>query len=318
MSPTTSPEPRGPSPVSALSWRAPRRSLRTSDACVAISGLALAMLASLASLGCDRPAPAPTAPIFVPSAEKDSPPADDSIASTPTRPPASVSSPPAPTRVLSPAPAATLCVTDGDVVPSGDRATVREPATRGYLAGSTGDTATLAFTYRGRSHSVAALASGDTRAQLGVKLRAQDSCNVIYVMWRVEPTSEIVVQVKRNAARTHDECGNAGYTRVRPSFRARPPALGVPEWSPAGSRGSGDDTRHDHELRAAIVGDELEVFADAKLVWRGTLPAAARDLHGPAGFRTDNVDIDLALDAPLDQDEMPRCKRAPPRTASRA
>ncbi|MFN0247674.1 MAG: hypothetical protein ACKV2T_12380 [Kofleriaceae bacterium] len=298
-----------------LSWRSPRRRLRASDVCVAISGLSLAMLASLASLGCDRPSPAPTAPLFVPSAE--APPATGEHlappSSTPTRPPASVS-PPAPAPVLSPAQAAPsspqLCVTDGDVVPSGERASVREPATRGYLAGSTGEAATLAFTYRGRSHSVVALASGDTRTQLGVKLRAQDSCNVIYVMWRVEPKSEIVVQVKRNAARTHDECGNAGYTRVRPTFRERLPALGVPAWTPAGSRDTAD--HHDHELRAAIVGDELEVFADTKLIWRGALPAAARDLRGPAGFRTDNVDIDFALDAPRDdRDEKPRCKHEP-------
>lgn len=250
-----------------MSWSEPRRRTRASDAVIALSGLAFAMLASLASLGCDHP-PAATRP------------------PTSTRPPPLASVSPAPMPVLASAPAPSLRITEGAPSVSADRAIIREPATRGYLVGSTGDRATLAFTYRGRSHSVAAMASGDERAQLGLKLRAQDSCNVIYVMWRIEPTSEIVVQVKRNDSHTHDECGNDGYARVRPSFRAKPPALGVPE---------AFGTTLDHELRASIVDDQLEVIADDKVVWRGTLPDSARDLRGPAGFRTDNVDIDLSV-----------------------
>jgi hypothetical protein len=275
-------------PATSISWsdRTPRRRPRATDAVVTLTGLAIAMLASLASIGCDRPSPRPTT-ILTPSPNQ-----------APSHPPVVVSS-----RSHS------LCVTDGDVVPSGDRATVREPSTRGYLAGSTGDSASLAFTYRGRSQSVAALASGTTREQLGLKLRAQDSCNVVYVMWRIEPKSELVVQMKRNAAREHRECGNAGYTGVRPSFRGQLPALGVPEWP---TRGDGPTTKLDHELRASIVDDELEVFADDKLVWRGTLPPTARDLHGPAGFRTDNVDLDLALRAPVTGASI----SCPPRKAS--
>lgn len=264
----TAPSMLGPT----LSWREPRRSPRASEAFVAITGLAIALLASLAALGCDHPptSPAP-APVLVPSPM----PAPTSV------PPAS-------------APVSSLCITEGDVVPTSDHASVREPATRGFLAGSTGDAATLAFTYRGRSQSVAALASGDTRAQLGLKLRAQDSCNVIYVMWRIEPTSEIVVQTKRNDAHAHRDCGNEGYTRVRPAWRRSPPALGVPEWSAA----TNGTTFFEHTLAAAIVDDDLEVRADGALVWRGTLPANVRDLRGPVGFRTDNVDVDLVLDAP--------------------
>ncbi|MGE0404534.1 MAG: hypothetical protein AB7T06_47935 [Kofleriaceae bacterium] len=269
-----------PTSHTAMTWaeQRPRSRPRPADALVAITSLAIALLASLASLGCDRRPP--PAPILVPS-------------SMPA---------PAPSPPIASAPASSLCITEGAVRPTEDRATVREPATRGFLAGSTGDAATLAFTYRGRSQSVAAFASGDLREQLGLKLRAQDSCNVIYVMWRIEPTSEIVVQVKRNEAREHRECGNDGYARVRPAFRAHPPALGVPEWGPTAARDGGPlDARSrelDHELRASIVDDTLEVFADTTLVWRGTLPSSARELVGPAGFRTDNVDIDLSLRAP--------------------
>ncbi|GEM_PF-945327 len=279
----------------ALSRRATRRRARpviarSRDALVVFAGVAFAMLASLAALGCDHPPPAPTrAPVLVPSPMP-----------TPTPVPVASTSPtPAPMPDLSSAPVATLCMTEGDATPSGSRATIREPATRGFLTNSTGDAATLAFTYRGRSHSVAALASGDTRTQLGIKLRAQDSCNVIYVMWRIEPTSEIVVQTKRNTAHAHRDCGAEGYTRVRPSLRASPPPLGVPEWSStARDAGESIDAELAHTLEASIVEDVLEVRADGRLVWRGTLPETARDLQGPVGFRTDNVDVDLELRAP--------------------
>lgn len=261
-----------------LSWTTPRRRIGVHDACLAVTGLAIALLASLASVGCDPPPP--PAPIFVP---------------------------PMPAPAQLPPPASALCLTEGDAVPSGGRVAIREPATRGYLAGSTGDAASLAFTYRGPSRSVAALASGNTRAQLGLKLRAEDSCNVIYVMWRLEPVTEIVVQVKRNEAHEHRACGAEGYVTVRPRQRALPPPIGVPE-------------RYtdvlDHELRAAIVDDTLEVFADRRLVWRGTLPARARDLRGPAGFRTDNVEVDLSLAAPIAAGDGARSS-CPPRLVKR-
>ena len=121
-----------------------------------------------------------------------------------------------------------LCVTQGDVVTSGGRARITEASTRGIVPASSGDAASLELTYLGPSTDRASLASGDVRAQVGLKLRAQDSCNLIYVMWRISPVSEVVVQVKRNVDRTtHATCGADGYTRVRPSHRAAPPAVAV-------------------------------------------------------------------------------------------
>ncbi len=187
--------------------------------------------------------------------------------------------PAAPALPLAPA----LRLTEGTARPSGGRVAITEPSTRGVVPESSGDAASLELTYLGPSTQTAALASGAERAQLGLKLRAQDSCNVIYVMWRIEPVAEIVVQLKRNRdATTHAACGAGGYARVRPGHRSAPPAL-VPGTS--------------HTLSAAIEGDELRVWADQALVWQGTLPAEARALAGPAGFRTDNVRADLALHA---------------------
>ncbi|HEY5925774.1 MAG TPA: hypothetical protein VIV11_29005 [Kofleriaceae bacterium] len=166
-----------------------------------------------------------------------------------------------------------LCITNG---------TVGAPAVRGYARGSTGDSATLAFTYDGVTATTSALASGATRAQLGLKLRAQNSCNVIYVMWRVSPKSEITVQVKANpGSATHEDCGITGYTRVKAAVRKPPPAL---------------EPNTQHTLAAAIERDELVVWADHEVVWRGTLPAPARNLTGPAGFRIDNVKAKVSLD----------------------
>lgn len=187
--------------------------------------------------------------------------------------------PVAPPLPLAPA----LKLTEGTARPSGGRVTIAEPSVRGVVPSSSGDAAALELVYLGRSETTATLASGAERAQLGLKLRAQDSCNVIYVMWRIEPVSEIVVQLKRNPdATTHDACGAGGYERVRPGHRSPPPAL------VAGST---------HVLSAAIDGDDLRVWADEALVWSGTLPAEARALTGPAGFRTDNVRAELALHA---------------------
>lgn len=250
----------------AVEGGAARRPLH--DAFVAAGGLAIALVTSMAALGCDRP-------------------------------------PPASTRIESHAPTwaelstrgeATICFTEGRGAASERGHHVVDAAMRGFVPGSTGDEASLDFVYRGTLEKRTELASGDSRAQLGVKLRAADSCNVLYAMWRTE-TNEIVVQVKRNAdAHTHAECGATGYTRVRPTERAKPPTIAAGEH---------------HTLEAVIAGDNLVVKADDTLVWRGTLPDEARELRGPAGVRTDNVDVDLAIHAPIDRDRPVACPRSP-------
>jgi hypothetical protein len=173
-------------------------------------------------------------------------------------------------------PIADLCVTRGAIL---DRA-IAEPTVRAFAPNAAGDAAELAFTFKGDAATARALANGSDRRQVGLKLRAQDGCNVVYVMWRLDPKPKLDVSVKRNPGkRTHEECGADGYTKVRPSRKAaRVPAL------VAGGA---------HTLRAEIVGDELYAWIDGTLAWQGTLPAEARELSGPAGLRTDN----LALDA---------------------
>lgn len=173
-------------------------------------------------------------------------------------------------------PAAELCVSRGKAAIGAE---VDDPTTRATARGSTGDAAALEFVYRGDTAAVRELASGQARRQLGLKLRAANGCNLIYVMWRLDPAPKIDVSVKLNpGGRDHDDCGADGYTKVKPTKSWKVPVLAA-----------GDK----HTLRAAISGDDLTAWIDERVVWRGRLPKSARALTGPAGFRSDNLAFDL-------------------------
>ena len=185
-----------------------------------------------------------------------------------------------------------ICVTKGALA---DRA-ITDPTMRGYARGAGGDAAALTFTYRGESFETRELAGGQARRQIGLKLRAQDSCNVVYVMWRLDPTPKIDVSVKINPMKnTHEECGAEGYTKVKPRKKSLVPAF---------------EFGKTHTMRAEIVGDDLYAWIDDKLLFQGTLPETARVLKGPAGVRSDNVKFDLdAFAAPQGEGNAPPCKR---------
>lgn len=171
--------------------------------------------------------------------------------------------------------ATTLCVTKGKL--TGSR--VLEPTFRAVAAGTRGDAIDARFVVRGKTARIRALASGQERRQVGLKLRAEDGCNLVYVMWRLDPRPMIEVSVKRNPGqRTHADCGPRGYTKVAPTFTAPLPAL---------------DDGQPHGLRAEIVGDRLVAWVDDQVVWDGDLPASARELAGPPGLRSDNLDVEL-------------------------
>jgi hypothetical protein len=155
------------------------------------------------------------------------------------------------------------------------------PKTRGYVTRSTTDVVELRFTYLGATQMQEPLASGASRQQFGLKLRAADACNLLYVMWRLAPSAQIVVSEKTNPdEHTSAQCGNHGYHDLVPELSDSIPALqpGVA-----------------HRLRARIDGRALLVWADDKLVWRGGLSPNAVRLVGPVGFRTDNVRLRFQL-----------------------
>jgi hypothetical protein len=185
-------------------------------------------------------------------------------------------------RALVRAPASSWRVTRGHVEALADgRARVREPKMRAVVDASDGNSAELRFSYLGPSDGAAPLASGELRRQVGLKLRAADGCNLLYVMWRMEPKPQLVVSLKRNPGqRTHRECGARGYRNLAARASAPPPAL-----QPKG----------EHRLLATLDGRILRVWADRALAWEGDVGDEALALRGPAGVRSDNVALELEL-----------------------
>ncbi|WP_342382002.1 hypothetical protein NVS55_22305 [Myxococcus stipitatus] len=184
-------------------------------------------------------------------------------------------------------PLARLKVTQGtlDTEPDGWLG-VRTTRMRAVVPGLEASRATLRFKLAGPSTEQRPLGSGELRQQVGLKLRALDGCNVLYVMWRIAPKPGVVVNYKRNPDMHHShDCGNAGYTTVRPSprLKANTPA---------------PELETEHTLRVHLEAGTLRVWADDTLAWEGTLPAEALELDGPVGLRSDNVQLSLRLSVP--------------------
>ena len=195
---------------------------------------------------------------------------------------------------LAHAPGAAWRVTRGSVQPlDGGRVLVREPKMRAVVPWSDGEEAELRFRYDGPSDGVAPLASGDVRRQVGLKLRAEDGCNLVYVMWRIDGKQPIVVSTKRNRGQhTHRQCGARGYRNLVARAGTQPPAL------VAGA---------EHRLHAKLEGLVLRVWVDRVLAWEGDVGADAATLRGPAGVRSDNgrFQLELLARASSNAPEMP-------------
>ncbi len=183
---------------------------------------------------------------------------------------------------------AKLCVTEGAIGESGgEQLSVNVAKMRAYLDALTPQFVEAHFTYLGPAKNESQLGSGQVRRQFGLKLRAQDACNLVYAMWRIEPEAKLVVSVKSNPSQhSSAQCGNRGYRNIKPSRSAPIPALR-----------SGDA----HTLRAEMNGAEMKVFTDNSLVWEGSVGPEALAFDGPVGIRSDNarLQIDLRAAPPL-------------------
>jgi hypothetical protein len=119
------------------------------------------------------------------------------------------------------------------------------------------------------------------RRQFGLKLRAQNGCNLVYAMWRIEPESKLVISVKSNPGmNASSECGNHGYRNIKPR-----------RWSAVPRLNPGDS----HALFADMNGSEMRVSVDGNTVWEGDLGPEALSFDGPVGVRTDNGRFEFEL-----------------------
>jgi len=176
-----------------------------------------------------------------------------------------------------------LCVTEGAIEKSGDRMKVDVPKMRAYATVATAHSAEVRFAYLGPTSKDVPLGSGEMRRQFGMKLRAQDPCNLVYAIWRIEPESKLVVSVKRNPGQhTSGQCSNHGYQNIKPA-KASP----VPRLEPGKV----------HSFRAEMKRDELRVYVDNREVWEGLVGADAASLEGRVGVRSDNARIEFDLKA---------------------
>ena len=196
---------------------------------------------------------------------------------------------------------AKLCVTEGTVQSlHGEQFEVDVPKMRAYLNEYTPPIVEEKFTYLGAAENEVELASGEIRRQFGLKLRAQDACNLVYVMWRIEPKARLVVSVKSNPGEhISTQCGNGGYRNIKPRSSSPVPVL----YSGAV-----------HTIHAEMHGMEMRVSIDSSAVWVGSVGPEALAFDGPVGIRSDNVRLQIELRAPRPLDTQfrhaPGCRSA--------
>jgi hypothetical protein len=172
---------------------------------------------------------------------------------------------------------ADLDVTDGRVDTSEGRLLIDVPEMRAVLRKPTTQSIEVHFTYLGPTQNASKLASGEVRRQFGVKLKAQDPCNLVYVMWRDTPQPTLAVSMKYNPGmRSSSQCRDGGYRTLTPAKWGRLPAL-----QPGSS----------HILRADIDKQDLHASVDGELMWEGSVPPEAMSFNGPVGLRSDNVRV---------------------------
>jgi hypothetical protein len=186
-----------------------------------------------------------------------------------------------------------LTVTEGTIMPAGAGQTLRttDPAMRAVAddSGRHASSARLWFRYLGESTTTVPLGSGLIRRQIGLKLRAPDPCNLVYVMWHAYPDDAIEVQLKSNPGQTTSaQCANNGYSTVATIPLGRGDA-------------TADHSAHRLEVRTRRASNgnlALSVFSDGSLLRRLTLPAAlTAGMEGPIGVRSDNGEYLFRLSA---------------------
>ena len=158
--------------------------------------------------------------------------------------------------------------------------TVVGPKERAVRTSGKHSQALLRFRYRGPSEKTAPLDSGAVIEQIGLKMRAMNTCNLLYIMWRIKPTEELYIAIKRNPGKVnYEDCGANGYK-----------VLGRVPLKPLGITAAKQKT---HRLGASVTETAgryaCEVTIDGRRVWSESINAKLiADIQGPVGFRSDN------------------------------
>ena len=158
--------------------------------------------------------------------------------------------------------------------------TVVGPKERAVRTSGKHSQALLRFRYRGPSEKTAPLDSGAVIAQIGLKMRAMNTCNLLYIMWRIKPTEELYIAIKRNPGKVnYADCGANGYK-----------VLGRVPLKPLGITAIKQKT---HRLGASVTETAgryaCEVTIDGRRIWSDEINAKLiSDIKGPVGFRSDN------------------------------
>lgn len=174
-----------------------------------------------------------------------------------------------------------LNVTDGSIKASDGRLLVDTPEMRAVLKARTPQLMEVHLTYLGATANTSRLANGDLRRQFGLKLKAQDACNLLYVMWWIEPKPNLAVSMKFNPGlQSSWQCGDRGYQSLKATKWGH-----LPELHPG----------HSYVLRAEINKQDLQITIDGRLMWEGPIPSEAMALDGPVGLRSDNTRVQFDL-----------------------
>ena len=186
---------------------------------------------------------------------------------------------------LQPVTPESLCVTEGSLTQlTKPYLEVAVPKMRAVLKTQTRQLIEAQFKYMGPTDEIQKLGSGEIRYQFGLKLRAADPCNLLYVMWRIEENASAVhVQIKANPGQSKSSaCENHGYRTI--ATRAFP-VLNVDSL---------------HKLRASLSSSKLVISVDAAPAWNIDVDPAALRFDGPVGLRSDNVHLKLKVLAPAE------------------
>jgi hypothetical protein len=172
-------------------------------------------------------------------------------------------------------PIPTTNVTNGSITVKDNTIYVDSDTSRISFPESTGEGIYIKARYEGPSSGTVPFASGAVVEQVGVKLREVNTCNLLYIMRRLKPASNITIQTKENPGlSTHNECGANGYTTIA--------QIPIPENYP------GDEIT----LSAKLYGDTLVVWCNGQKVFSGVINFK---YSGNTGIRTDNIKTSIRL-----------------------